>query len=92
MREVLFRLKSCWYDVDEFFWDDDHFFYRLALNEWPDLLGGFSGGFNLGRRGVGGDFDDVAELAVNLDGDLQGVFDEQRQIEAWPGGVTQCRL
>ena len=49
-----------------------------------DLFGGFGGGFEIALGDVGRDLDDVAEFAVDLDGDFERVFDEQGGVELWP--------
>ena len=67
--------------------------FRMVLpEEWLRLLGSSRRGFELRRSSSGGDTNDVAQLAVHLDGDFERVLDEQRGVEAWPGGVGQGTL
>ena len=50
---------------------------------------GLGRGFDFGLGGVGGDPDDVAQLAVDLHRDFERVLDQQRGVELRPGRVGQ---
>ena len=62
-------------EADEFAGDEDFFYEVLAFDVLDDFGVGFGGGQDGFFGGVGGDLDDGAEFAVDLDGNLDGVFD-----------------
>ena len=78
-------------DIHQFLRQDDDFPDRLALQERLHLFGGYGRGLQVRLGSAGGHFDDVAEFAVDLNGDFERVLDEQGRVELRPGGVGEAR-
>lgn len=77
------------HDVDEAARDDDDFADRLAFGVLLDVFVLLGEGFDVLLGGVCGDFDSASEFAVDLDDDLDLVFDEVGFVELWPWLVAE---
>ena len=69
-------MRSSSHNVHEFLGHNDDFLDGFAVNERLDFFGSVGGGFQFGLGRAGRDGDDIAELAVGLDGNLEGTFDQ----------------
>lgn len=71
-------------DVDELAGDDDDLSYRFSFDEVLHIFVGKGGGFGVFFGDVGRDLDAGAELAIDLDDELDFGFDEEAFIELGP--------